>query len=88
MEGIKRQGVLAQNPRCVIEAIIAVFDVISVQVDVSEQIQELKKILRCSDQALIDMGALKTFKHVNLGLEIHPDLSLDMCLSEVLQNNS
>ena len=86
MEGIKRQGVLAQNPRCVIEAIIAVFDVISVQVDVSEQIQELKKILRCSDQALIDMGALKTFKHVNLGLEIHPDLSLDMCLSEVLQN--
>lgn len=32
------------------------------------------------------MGALKTFKHVNLGLEIHPDLSLDMCLSEVLQN--
>lgn len=86
IEGIKQQGLLIQNPRCVIEAIIAVFDVISVQVNVSEQIQELKKILRFSDQALIDMGALKTFKHVNLGLEIHPDLSLDMCLSEVLQN--
>lgn len=32
------------------------------------------------------MGTLKAFQHVNLSLEIHPDLSLDMCLSEVLQN--
>lgn len=33
------------------------------------------------------MTALKPFQHVNLALEINPDLSLDMCLSEVLQNN-
>lgn len=90
LQGIKQPGsqdaIQAQNPRRVIEAIITVFDIIRAQVGVSEQIQALQKILRCSDQALIEMRALKPFQHVNLGLEIHPDLSLDMCLSEVLQN--
>lgn len=76
-----------QHPREVLEAILSVFENLQKQLKVSEQIAALKKILRCKDQELIEMTALKPFQHVNLALEIHPDLSLDMCLSEVLQNH-
>lgn len=89
LQGIKQYGsqaIYSQNPRCVIENIIAVLDMISAQVVVTEQIKALQKILRSSDQMLIEIRTLKAFQYVNLGLEIHPDLSLDMCLSEVLQN--
>ena len=70
-----------------LEAILSVFENLKKQLKVSEQIAALKKILRSEDQDLIEITALKPFQHVNLALEIHPDLSLDMCLSEVLQNH-
>ena len=76
-----------QHPRDVLEAILSVFENLQKQLKVSEQIAALKKILRCKNQELIEITALKPFQHVNLALEIHPDLSLDMCLSEVLQNH-
>jgi integrase/uncharacterized protein (DUF302 family) len=76
-----------QHPRQVLEAILSVFENLKTQLKVSEQIATLKKILRCKDQELLEMTALKPFQHVNLALEIHPGLSLDMCLSEVLQNH-
>ena len=76
-----------QHPRKVLEAILSVFENLKKQLKVSEQIAALKKILQSEDQDLIEITALKPFQHVNLALEIHPDLSLDMCLSEVLQNH-
>src|SRR5690606_8158866 len=76
-----------QHPRKVLEAILSVFENLKKQLKVSEQIAALKKILRSEDQDIIGITALKPFQHVNLALEIHPDLSLDMCLSEVLQNH-
>lgn len=76
-----------QHSRKVLEVILSVFENLKKQLKVSEQIAELKKILRSEDQDLLGITALKPFQHVNLALEIHPDLSLDMCLSEVLQNH-
>lgn len=76
-----------QHPREVLEAILRVFEDLKKQLKVSEQIAALKKLLLCKDQELLEMTALKPFQHVNLALEIHPDLSLDMCLSEVLRNH-
>jgi integrase len=76
-----------QHQRAVLEAILSSFEDLNKRLKVSEQIAALKKLLRCQDQEFLEITALKPFQHVNLALEIHPDLSLDMCLSEVLRNH-
>ncbi|MFW2054534.1 site-specific integrase [Acinetobacter baumannii] len=86
---IEQQGVVLQPqcPRAVLEAILSIFEDLKKQLKLSEQITALKKLLRCQDQELLKITALKPFQHVNLALEINSDLSLDMCLSEVLRNH-
>lgn len=82
----QEQDLQPQHPREVLEAILSVLENLKTQIKVSEQITALKKILRSKDEDLLEIKALKPFQHANLALEIHPDLGLDMCLSEVLQN--
>lgn len=47
--------------------------------------KELKK-LQNKSKKLQDIRTLTAFRHVHFGFEVDPDLSIDMCLNQVLQN--
>ena len=74
------------TPRTVLEALVKALE----QLDVptfAENLRALVKLKRLSDVHLAEYGKINAFEHVQFCLESNEQLDLDMCLSQVLQQN-
>lgn len=76
-----------QTPRYIIGAMYTVLLQLKQQLDIAEMLKGLEKLSRASDEKLATLGVINEFKYIHLGLELHPMLNLDMCLSQVLQQH-